>query len=243
MKFMVGSIFFVSFLLVVDSTGLASFRAKSLPQVRRSARTTPISLKGKVVLITGATAGIGESCAYRFAEEGCNLVLVGRRSDRLQSMKDDILAAYPDVAVHIVPMSVTDFDVVAALPNSLPDAFKNVEILVNNAGLALGVAPADSNDIRDARTVLDTNVMGSIALCRAFLPGMKERESGHIINMGSVAVRQQPTVFSPLFYFSSSPVFRVTTGTQPAPFTSPPSTHCVDSPRRRAMTSRARPSA
>jgi NADP-dependent 3-hydroxy acid dehydrogenase YdfG len=108
-------------------------------------------------------------------------------------MKQDIQAAYPGVAVHIVPMSVTDFDLVAALPSSLPDAFKNVDILVNNAGLALGVASADSNDIDDARTVLDTNVMGSIALCRAFLPGMKERGSGHIINMGSVAVRQQST--------------------------------------------------
>jgi NADP-dependent 3-hydroxy acid dehydrogenase YdfG len=106
-------------------------------------------------------------------------------------MKQEILAAYPNIAIHTVAMSVTDFESVAALPCKLPEAFKDVDILVNNAGLALGVASADSNDIDDARTVLDTNVMGSIALCRAFLPRMKERGSGHIINMGSVAVSQQ----------------------------------------------------
>jgi NADP-dependent 3-hydroxy acid dehydrogenase YdfG len=105
-------------------------------------------------------------------------------------MKDDILKSYPTIDIHTVSMSVTDLDKVAALPNTLPAKFKNVDILVNNAGLALGVTPADGNDIDAAKTVLDTNVLGTIALCRAFLPGMKERGHGHIINMGSVAVSE-----------------------------------------------------
>jgi NADP-dependent 3-hydroxy acid dehydrogenase YdfG len=169
-------------------SGIAAVNVKSFSQARKSTRTTPLNLKNKVVLITGATAGIGASCAWQFAEEGCNLILVGRRTERLHQIKDDILKSYPTIGVHTVSLSVTDLDKVAALPNTLPEKFKNVEILVNNAGLALGVTPADTNDIEAARTVLDTNVLGTIALCRAFLPGMKERGHGHVINMGSVAV-------------------------------------------------------
>ncbi len=93
-------------------------------------------------------------------------------------------------------MSVADTEAVAALPSKLPERFKNVEVLVNNAGLALGVSTVDTNSIEDAKTVMDTNVIGTIALCRAFVPGMKERGAGHIINMGSVAVRK---------FFSESP--------------------------------------
>ncbi len=91
--------------------------------------------------------------------------------------------------VHTVVMSVADTDAVAALPSKLPERFRDVDILVNNAGLALGVSGVDTNSVLDAKTVLDTNVLGVIAMCRAFVPGMKERGSGHIINMGSVAVR------------------------------------------------------
>lgn len=153
-----------------------------------TARSTPISLANRVVLITGATAGIGEACAWRFAEQGSKLVLIGRRDDRLRELKKDLLTSYPALDVHTVALSVTDFDAVAALPSKLPDKFKNVEVLVNNAGLALGVSTVDTNSLEDAKTVMDTNVLGVIALCRAFIPGMKEREVGHIINMGSIAV-------------------------------------------------------
>lgn len=152
------------------------------------ARSAPISLANRVVLITGATAGIGEACAWRFAEHGSKLVLVGRRDDRLSSLKKDLVKAYPDLDVHTVALSVSDTEAVAALPSKLPDKFKNVEVLVNNAGLALGVSAVDTNSIEDAKTVMDTNVLGVIAMCRAFIPGMKEREVGHIINMGSIAV-------------------------------------------------------
>lgn len=84
-------------------------------------------------------------------------------------------------------VSVTDYDNVAALPKSLPKEFQRVSVLVNNAGLALGVSSVDKNDLSQAKTVMDTNVLGTIAMCSAFLPGMLERSEGHVINVGSVA--------------------------------------------------------
>ena len=165
-----------------------AFSAPAIARKAHSARTQPLSAKEKVVLITGATAGIGESCAWRFAEEGSKLVLIGRRENRLQQLKKDIISSYPSAQVHTVAMSVTDLSAVAALPNNLPAQFKSVDILVNNAGLALGVTAVDENSVSDAKTVLDTNILGIVAFSSAFLPGMKKRGVGHIINIGSVAV-------------------------------------------------------
>ena len=176
--------------LAAGFAGVTGTNARSFSQARISHRPIPLNLKNQVVLITGATAGIGASCAWQFAEEGCNLILVGRRDDRLQIMKKEIMENYPSVDIHTVAMSVTDLEKVAELPNKLPPKFKNVDILVNNAGLALGVTAVEDNDVESAKTVLDTNVLGMIALCRAFLPGMKERGNGHLINMGSIAVRK-----------------------------------------------------
>lgn len=149
--------------------------------------SSKLSLEGSTVLITGATAGIGESCAHRFAEEKSKLVLVGRRADKLESVRRDILKLHPELKVHCVPLDVSDIDKVMALPSSLPAEFANVSVLINNAGLALGVAAADTNSIADMETVMATNVNGLIAMCRAFLPGMKARGEGHLINMGSIA--------------------------------------------------------
>lgn len=155
-----------------------------------SAKKTPyrrVSMKDKVVLITGATAGIGKSCSEVFAEEGSKLILIGRRADKLEELKNDLTTDHPGLKVHTVSMSVADVDAVAKLPEELPDDFKDVYLLVNNAGLALGLAEVQDVDIADAKTVLDTNVLGLIAFNSAFLPGMKERKAGHVINMGSIA--------------------------------------------------------
>jgi 3-hydroxy acid dehydrogenase/malonic semialdehyde reductase len=146
-------------------------------------------LKDKTVLITGATAGIGESCAWAFAQEGSKLILIGRREARLQTIKSNIKKEFPNVQCHVVAMSVTDTDKVAALPSTLPSGFKEVDILVNNAGLALGLNSVESNSLVDAKVVLETNVLGVIAFCSAFIPGMIERGYGHVINMGSCAGR------------------------------------------------------
>jgi NADPH:quinone reductase-like Zn-dependent oxidoreductase len=163
------------------SSSLSSF-------VARPPRSPLVSLKDKVVLITGATAGIGLACAWRFADENAKLVLVGRRNDRLNAVKDAILKEYPKLKIHTVAMSVTDYDEVAALPKKLPNDFKDVDILVNNAGLARGVTKVEDNSMSDAIEVMETNVLGTIAFTAAFVPRMKERGCGHIVNMGSVAV-------------------------------------------------------
>ena len=150
-------------------------------------RYTPISLKDKVVLITGATAGIGEACAWRFAEEGAKLVLVGRRKEKLLNLQHELQDEFKYLKCHIEAISVTDTEKVMALTETLPSEFREVDILVNNAGLALGVSSVDTNNIDDAKTMLETNVLGTIAMCAAFTPGMKLRGYGHIINMGSIA--------------------------------------------------------
>lgn len=105
----------------------------------------------------------------------------------MKSLKNDLINQYPKLKVHTVAMSVTDLDAINALPSSLPKEFQDVSILVNNAGLALGVTAVENNSVYDAKTVIDTNVVGVIALSSAFLPGMKERGEGHLVNMGSVA--------------------------------------------------------
>jgi 3-hydroxy acid dehydrogenase/malonic semialdehyde reductase len=152
-----------------------------------SAKRTPTSMKDKVVLITGATAGIGEACARSFAAEKAKLVLVGRREDRLEDVKRMLLSEDPSLKIHTVSLSVTDYDAVAALPDKLPKEFANVSVLLNNAGLALGVTSIEKNSIHDAKQVMDTNVLGVVAFCSAFVPGMLARGEGHIVNMGSVA--------------------------------------------------------
>ena len=142
-------------------------------------------IAGDVVLITGATSGIGEACAWRFAEAGCKLVLTGRRTERLDSLKVSIEAKYQGVSVTVVTMDVTDLERVAALPGALLPL--EVDILVNNAGLALGVAPADANSMANIQQMMATNVTALMAMSAAFLPGMKARGKGHLLNIGSTA--------------------------------------------------------
>lgn len=172
----------------------ASFVAnqRAFAQQAQAAHTTHqqysrTNLKDKCVLITGATSGIGKSCAVRFASEGSRLVLIGRRENLLNDLKKELTTAYPNVRVHTVKLSVSDTDAVQQLPSKLPDNFKDVSVLINNAGCALGVATVENNSIADGVEMMETNVLGTIAMCKAFLPGMKERGEGHIINMGSIA--------------------------------------------------------
>uniref|UniRef100_A0A0G4H9Z3 Ketoreductase domain-containing protein n=1 Tax=Chromera velia CCMP2878 TaxID=1169474 RepID=A0A0G4H9Z3_9ALVE len=143
------------------------------------------SLAGDTVLVTGATAGIGEACAWRFAEAGCKLVLTGRRTDRLQALEKELKAAYPGLEVRCISFDVSDTARAAALPAELLPW--TVDILVNNAGLALGVSSVVDNDITDMQTMLNTNVLGLMAMTTAFVSGMRSRGKGHVINIGSVA--------------------------------------------------------
>jgi len=148
------------------------------------------SMDGKVVLITGATAGIGESCAWAFAAHNSKLIIAGRRGEVLAKLQKEIQEEYPAVKVHCCVLDVSNTDAVAALPEQLPEEFRDVDVLVNNAGCALGLSTVATNDIAFGAEMMNTNVMGVIAMTRAFLPGMMERSRGHVINMGSIASSQ-----------------------------------------------------
>ncbi|GFR39750.1 hypothetical protein Agub_g233 [Astrephomene gubernaculifera] len=149
----------------------------------------PLNISEWTVLITGASSGFGEAMAWRFAEAGCRLVLVARRLDRLESLRDQLQFTY-HVPVHTVQLDVRNIAEVDLLPQQLPESFANVDILVNNAGLALGTASVQDNNIDDAITMIETNVTSVIAMTRAFLAGMLERGRGHIVNISSNAGRE-----------------------------------------------------
>lgn len=139
------------------------------------------------VLVTGASSGFGYATAWRFAELGCKLVLVARRSERLSQLSAEICAKYNDAKVHCCPMDMQDLDKIEALPLSLPTEFSQVDILVNNAGLALGKSSADENVTADVVTMINTNLTSLVVATATFSKGMKARGRGHIINVGSVA--------------------------------------------------------
>ena len=137
----------------------------------------------KTILITGATSGFGLACGRRFAAEGWQLIITGRRAERLQALADE----FPDTPMHRIVLDIRDRNQVEAMVNDLPGRFKHIDVLLNNAGLALGMAPAQEASLEDWDTMVDTNIKGLYNLTRIVLPGMIERKSGHIINMGSVA--------------------------------------------------------
>ncbi len=137
----------------------------------------------KTAFITGATSGFGKACAEIFAEKGWNLVLSGRRTDRLQ----DLQQSFSNVAVHIAQCDVRDRAQVEEMVKNLPDSHADIDLLLNNAGLALGLSPAQDADLDDWDTMVDTNIKGLMYMTRALLPNMVNRGKGHIINIGSIA--------------------------------------------------------
>lgn len=140
-------------------------------------------LKGKLVLITGATAGIGEATARVFADSGCTLAINGRRDERLQSLKKELEAEY-GVEVITGAFDIRDRDACGEFLESLVSP---VDILINNAGLAKGVDAVYDASFDDWDTMIDTNVKGVLNMTRLVTPSMKQRNAGHIINIGSIA--------------------------------------------------------
>lgn len=138
-----------------------------------------------IVLVTGATAGFGTAIARRFAQDGHRVVAVGRRADRLEALKAELGAD----RVHAVRLDIRDGAAVADALGSLPGDFAAVDVLVNNAGLALGLEPAHKASLADWDTMIATNVTGLVHVTRALLPGMVARERGHVVNIGSTAAR------------------------------------------------------
>ncbi|MAW28958.1 MAG: NAD(P)-dependent oxidoreductase [Gammaproteobacteria bacterium] len=136
------------------------------------------------VLVTGASSGFGAAAAERFAREGWQVVIAARRQERLDELKQSM--PQPD-HIHSVTLDVRDNEAVASAISRLPDSFAGIDILVNNAGLALGMEGADEAVMTDWETMVDTNIKGLMYVTRAVLPGMVERGSGHVVNIGSVA--------------------------------------------------------
>lgn len=143
----------------------------------------------KIVFITGATSGFGRACAEKFAANGYDLILNGRREERLEALQKEIESKF-NIAVFLLPFDVRDEKAVFTYINNLPAEWQNIDVLINNAGLALGRGYFDEGDLEDWNTMIDTNVKGLMYVAKAVVPFMIQRKQGHIINMGSVAGKQ-----------------------------------------------------
>lgn len=143
----------------------------------------------KTVLITGATAGIGESCAKKFASNGFNLIITGRRREKLEALTKELKAEY---GVKILPLAfdVRSLTEVNEALGNLPSGWENIDILINNAGLAVGMSHIQDGDTDDWERMIDTNIKGLLWVTRMVSPGMAARGSGHIINVGSIAGKE-----------------------------------------------------
>ncbi|KAB0665748.1 SDR family oxidoreductase [Oryzomonas japonica] len=141
-------------------------------------------MSGQTIFITGASAGFGAACARIFAQPGNRLILTARRIDPLLALQKE-LAGTADI--HIIPLDVRDREAVKGAVDSLPPAFREIDVLINNAGLALGLEPAHQVNLDDWDTMVDTNIKGLMYCTRLILPGMVARNRGHVVNISSTA--------------------------------------------------------
>ena len=141
----------------------------------------------KTALVTGASSGIGKATALALAEAGFNLVICGRRMEALQEVKDQL---HEKSEVHILQFDVRDKEKVKQAIESLPKKFKEIDVLVNNAGNAHGLDPIQTGSLEDWDSMIDINVKGLLYVSREIIPQMTERKSGHIINIGSLAGKE-----------------------------------------------------
>ena len=143
-------------------------------------------MKAKIVFITGASSGIGEGCARKFAKEGWNLILNARTVSKLEELKAELEKEY-GIQVCVLPFDVRDRKQAAAALEALPEEWKSIDVLINNAGLVIGVDKEFEGSLDEWDIMIDTNIRGLLAMTRLVVPGMVERGCGHIINIGSIA--------------------------------------------------------
>lgn len=142
-------------------------------------------MKGKTILITGATSGIGEACARKFAVMGSNLILNGRNMDKLERLKHELTAL--GIEILTLPFDVRDSQAMHQALDSLQGQWKAIDVLINNAGLVLGMDKEHEGSLDEWDVVIDTNIKALLAMTRMVVPGMVERGCGHVINIGSIA--------------------------------------------------------
>lgn len=137
----------------------------------------------KTILITGATSGFGKASAELFSSNGWRLILTGRRKERLLDLREKL----GKEAVHVAVFDIRDRRQVETMVKEIPQEFEDIDILLNNAGLALGLGPAHETDLDEWENMVDTNIKGLLYMTRLILPGMVARRKGHVINLGSIA--------------------------------------------------------
>ncbi|MGD1950691.1 MAG: SDR family oxidoreductase [Leptolyngbyaceae cyanobacterium] len=148
-----------------------------------------ISMANKTILITGASSGIGKSCAQLCAQAGARLILAARRKEKLQTLADKLQQSY-DVPILLLPLDVQDYDTVSTTIAGLPSDWQTIDVLINNAGLSRGLDKQYESPIQDWEEMIDTNVKGLLYVTRTVVPGMVVRDRGHVVNIGSIAARQ-----------------------------------------------------
>lgn len=148
-----------------------------------------ISLQNQIILITGASSGIGTACARVFADTGAKLILAARRLERLQQLADAISKNF-NTEVYLLHLDVRDRAAVESAISSLPSSWSEIDILINNAGLSRGLDKLHEGNFEDWEEMIDTNIKGLLYLTRYVVPGMVKRDRGHVVNIGSIAGHQ-----------------------------------------------------
>ncbi len=148
-----------------------------------------VSIQDRIVLITGASSGIGASCAKLFAQGGAKLILAARRLERLEQLADSLSKEFSS-SVHLLQLDVRDRSQVESALQSLREPWSNVDVLINNAGLSRGLSKLHEGNFQDWEEMIDTNIKGLLYVTRYILPGMIDRAKGHVVNIGSIAGHQ-----------------------------------------------------
>lgn len=152
--------------------------------------STTFIMNNKIIFITGATAGFGKAIAYLFASHGFDLIITGRRADRLRTIESDLLSRYDGIRVLSLEFDVKDENAVNQAIQHLPHQWKSIDVLVNNAGLAAGLSTIHEGNTEDWNLMIDTNLKGLLYVSRQIMPLMIERKKGHIINISSIAGKE-----------------------------------------------------
>ncbi|MBD2726033.1 SDR family oxidoreductase [Nostoc sp. FACHB-892] len=147
------------------------------------------SLQNQIILITGASSGIGTACAKIFAGAGAKLILAARRLERLQQLADTLSKDF-SIEIHLLQLDVRDRNAVESAISSLPSDWSNIDILINNAGLSRGLDKLHEGSFQNWEDMIDTNVKGLLYVSRYVVPGMVSRDRGHVVNLGSIAGHQ-----------------------------------------------------